>query len=74
MTLTETESKLKAIDKSIDDFQNAIRRMAQESNSVLTIVSKLSEDVAVLKSDVALLKREQQEKEKKALALGRTNY
>lgn len=74
MTAAETEARVKGIEKSMDEMQSAVRRIFQENTATLTTLSKLSEDVATLKADVALIKKNIEDKAKKELSLGRTNY
>lgn len=70
----DTDAKLKALEKALDDMQGAIRKIFQENNTMIAMVAKISDDVGTLKGEVATIKKELQEKAKRELTLGRTNY
>lgn len=70
----ETQVRLAGVDKSIDEMRDTVRRIFQDNNTVLSILSKLSDDVNGLKAELSLLKKELSDKDKKAANLGRTNY
>ncbi len=74
MSVAEVETRLKSVEKSLDELQGAIRRIFQENNGTLTTLSKVSEGLSTVKAEVATLKQEANDRAKKELSLGRTNY
>lgn len=68
------EETLAGFEKSLEELQNAIRRMAKEHNETLTTLSKISESLAVLRAEVNVLKQESELRTKREMNLGRTNY
>ncbi len=74
MSQVEVETRLTSLEKSLDELQSAIRRIFQENNGTLSTLSKISETLSTVKAEVSTLKQEANDKAKKDLTLGRTNY
>jgi hypothetical protein len=74
MSQIEVEAKLKLMEKSLEELQGAIRRIFQENNGTLATLSKMSETLSAVKAEVATLKQEANDRAKRELTLGRTNY
>lgn len=70
----DTDAKLKALEKALEEMQGAIRRIFQENNTAVAMIAKISDDVNTLKGDVANIKKDLTERAKRELAMGRTNY
>jgi predicted nuclease with TOPRIM domain len=50
------EAKIAGLEKELTESRDAIRRMSTESNNLLAMISRLSEDVSKLKVDTANFK------------------
>jgi septal ring factor EnvC (AmiA/AmiB activator) len=70
----EVEARLAGLEKSLEELQSAIRRIAQENNGTLTTLGKISEGLATVKAEVATLKTESEIRTRNELNLGRTKY
>lgn len=55
-TMVELEKRVASLETALTEAQDAVRRMAKENNNLLTSVSKVTQEVAVLKAEVSNLK------------------
>lgn len=55
-TTAELEKKVQSLESALSQAEDAIRRLGQQDNNVVEMLSKISGEVATLKVDVANLK------------------
>jgi methyl-accepting chemotaxis protein len=55
MGYEKQSDKIEALQKSMSDAEGAIRRMAEQTSSNLTLISKLREDLEAIRQQVARL-------------------
>lgn len=55
-TLTETSLRVDALERNVEDIQNAIRRAAQDKSVSQQLLASLAEDVGRLRSEFTSLK------------------
>lgn len=74
MGAKDVENKVEALEKQLSEMESAIRRMAQENNDLVAMVSKVVAESSATKSTVEALRKELEKRAKKEALLGRTNY
>ncbi len=73
-TTKELEERVSALQNQLTDMEGAIRRMAQENNSLVSMVAKISDDLNASKADVATLKRSAEARARAEAKAGVTKY
>ena len=73
-TTKELEEKVNALQRQFTDMEDAIRRLAQENNNLVGMLSKLSDDLNTSKGEVAMLKRNAEAKAQADARAGVTKY
>lgn len=74
MAVKDVEGKVEVLEKQLSEMQSAIRRMAQESNNLVSMVSKLSSDLTTVRGELATFKKEADVKAKAQGQAGVTRY
>lgn len=74
MTAKELEEKVSGLQKQLSEMEGAIRSLAQENNSLVSMVAKISDDLQGSKADLAVLKARAEAKAKADALAGVTKY
>jgi len=56
-TKEELEQRVKGIETALSAMEDAIRNLASTDNNIMSILSKLSQDVSVLKAEMVQVKQ-----------------
>lgn len=68
------DPKVEGLEKSFTEMQDAIRRLSQECNSLVSMVAKLSEELNKVNGQLQIHKMEVEAKFKALNKIGATTY